>query len=190
MSIYSRSHNELTATYVKLQFPQMTVTSSGYGAKPTNTELSVFMSNKSWQCSSSTGTGSQVSQSSATRDVMRQTPRQTEVSAVKMVVVRFDAVCQLSPRAHTHMGVPSWVDSLGLGGLTAAWLYAALSGLIPGLADNGGGFSGRERIAADPQNRAPSLGNSTDQPKYDYIRWAQDTACIWQTQRVNTCTHQ
>lgn len=107
MSIYSRSHNELTATYVKLQFPQMTVTSSGYGAKPTNTELSVFMSNKSWQCSSSTGTGSQVSQSSATRDVMRQTPRQTEVSAVKMVVVRFDAVCQLSPRAHTHMGVLS-----------------------------------------------------------------------------------
>lgn len=45
------------------------------------------------------------------------------------------------------------MDSLGLGvaGLTAAWLYAALSGLIPGSVDNGGGFRERERSHADPR---------------------------------------
>lgn len=74
------------------------------------------------------------------------------------------------------MGVLSWVDSLGLGGLTAAWLYAALSGLIPRSADNGGGFSGRERIAADPRMEFHAWDTpTTDQPKSDHIRWAQDT---------------
>ncbi len=74
---------------------------------------------------------------------------------------------------------------LAHGGLTAAWLYAALSGLIPGSADNGGGFRGRERRAADPRielragdtQQLTSLSLNTSRTEEETSeRWAQDSA--------------
>lgn len=60
--------------------------------------------------------------------------------------------CSLSDYTHAcacaHTELSGRFEVSGHGGLTAAWLCAALSGLIPGSADNGGGFRGRERRAA------------------------------------------
>lgn len=94
--------------------------------------------------------------------------------------------CSLSDYTHTrvrvHTELSGRFEVSGHGGLTAAWLCAALSGLIPGSADNGGGFRGRERRTAgtsvslragDAQPESSSSPNMDDgiRPK-DFASWS------------------